>query len=208
MKMKINSDKSFVIRFGARAKNTCAPLSCDGCPVKFASKVPYLGAVLEASRKLRYDVSHVSLSFYRAFNKIMCKSSRARSELVATFLLQSICLPILTYGFECPCVPISALRKLDNLINQAIWRIFHISDPVNITYVRSLLGLTNLVDLSKARSLHFLLKFADKDMSFAGSIFKMVVWNDDRMSSVMHGCSSNNSPTSLARAIRDLSLCK
>jgi hypothetical protein len=98
----------------------------------------------------------------------------------------------------------SSLRKLDNLLNQAIWRIFNISEPNNIAFVRFMFGIGNLVELKHKRCDQFLIKFAGKQMSFVESLLKVAVWSDDRLSVILHGCSINGNLTTVANAIRDV----
>jgi len=149
----------------------------------YCDKVCYLGVVFKAGVHMGYDFTNTSMAFYRSFNKLLSKCSFASSELISVFLLQKICIPILTYAFEIINVPVSYINRLDNLINNAIRRIFNISAAENILYIRHVFGIPNVESTRKKRASKFLLKFSEKNLSYGATVFRLAVcserWSHD-----------------------------
>ena len=49
----------------------------------------YLGVCLVLDKKLKCDVNHLKIKFYRAFNCVYARSKAANSELVTVQLMKS-----------------------------------------------------------------------------------------------------------------------
>ena len=58
----------------------------------------YLGVCLVSDKKLKCDVNHLKVKFYRAFNCVYARSNAANSELVTVQLMKSYCLPFVLYA--------------------------------------------------------------------------------------------------------------
>ena len=71
-------------------------------------------------------------------------------------LLQSFCLPVILYDLEVTEPEKSVLTMLNNLINEAVYNIFKVSDKDVICHIRQCLGLHDLVVLCKERHERFL----------------------------------------------------
>jgi len=82
-------------------------------------------------------------------------------------------------------MPISNVVKLDNLINNAVRRIFNVSEPANILYVRRAVGLENLEETRKRRIGNFVMKMLTKSHNFRDVIFRGAVNSDRWLSSVV-----------------------
>jgi hypothetical protein len=177
--MKFNAGKSFAIRFGKRYKSKCAALKLDGCCLEYADKVSYLGMVVKSGMQMAYDFTHTTASFYRSFNKIWSKCSRGTSEAVGVYVMQSICVPTLTYGFDVLGVVGARLDKLENALHNAIRKMFAISNNDNVAYVMQAFGVKNLAVIRKSRVCKFLNKFACKYFSF-GDIVTFIAVRSDR----------------------------
>jgi Reverse transcriptase (RNA-dependent DNA polymerase) len=173
--MRLNTSKCRVIRFGKRSNSACIPISLDGCVIPFQKSVQFLGITIVSGSKLQFDQGPATLLFYRAFNKLLQHSSCAQSELISVFLLKRFCIPIITYGFEFLRATKSCMRKSDNLMNIATMKIFKISDSVNISYIRQMLGLTDLEEIRSSRSAKFLLNFASKPFTYRDYILHTAV---------------------------------
>jgi len=66
------------------------------------------------------------MKFYVVFNAIYSKSKGADSELVTVELMKSYCLPFIMYATETVSLSTSAIILLDNCINTALYKIFHV----------------------------------------------------------------------------------
>jgi hypothetical protein len=174
----INVDKSRVIRFGNRYNKSCVPLMMSGYNIKFCDKVNYLGVMLKAGMNVKFDTGKNCVAFYRAFNMLLHKCSLARSELICTFMLNSVCVPILTYAIEVLLLSSSEIKKLDTLINNAVRRIFNISDVSNISYVRSAVGLKHIEGIRRKRIANFILKSVNKPYCFRDVTIRAAIRHD------------------------------
>jgi hypothetical protein len=176
--MRFKMSKSVVLRFGKRFKKACKPLTLDGGNLQFYDNVKYLGVVFKSGTCLSYDFNKASMSFYRSFNNLLSKCKLAKSEIICSFVLQKVCIPILTYAFEVLRMSTSVTNNLDKLINCAIRRIFNINSVDNICYVRQALGIESLEAVRKRRSCKFLINFMGKNFTFRDCIFRIAVHND------------------------------
>jgi len=57
----------------------------------------YLGVCLISDRKLKCDVDHLKVKYYRAFN---CLYAESKAKLVTAQLMRSYCFPFLLYASE------------------------------------------------------------------------------------------------------------
>jgi len=124
--VKFNSTKSVAMRIGCRYNATCEPLELDGDTLKYVDSVKILGVCLIASIYFKCSVDHVKVKFYRVFNSIFSRRKAANSEMATVQLLKSYCLPFLLYGSEAVGLSATNMHILDNCINRAMYRIFHI----------------------------------------------------------------------------------
>ena len=124
--VKFNSTKSVAMRIGCRYNAICEPLELDGDTLKYVDSVKILGVCLIASIYFKCSVDHVKVKFYRVFNSIFSRRKAANSEMATVQLLKSYCLPFLLYGSEAVGLSATNMHILDNCINRAMYRIFHI----------------------------------------------------------------------------------
>ena len=167
--VKFNSSKSVVMRIGPRFDVTCAPLFLCGCELKFVSSVKYLGVCLVAGKCFRCSVEHIKMKFYRVFNAIYSKSKGVNSELVTVELLKSYCLPFIMYATEAVSLSRSTVNMLDNCINSALYRIFHV-DHQHLLLLRQCLNIPFLmltIQKRKDKFMNSLLKLPDYKLVLA-----------------------------------------
>jgi len=92
----------------------------------FVTSVKYLGVCLVASKYFRCTVEYIKMKLYRVFNAIYSKSEGANSELVTVELIISYCLRFIMYATEVVSLLRNTINMLDNCINTALFRIFHV----------------------------------------------------------------------------------
>jgi len=85
----------------------------------------------------------VKVRFSRVFNCIFSSGKAANSEMVTVQLLKSYRLPFLLYGSEAVGLSSTNMHILDDCINKAMYRIFHIGD-YDVWQLRQFLGLCSL----------------------------------------------------------------
>ena len=74
-------------------------LTLNGMPIEWVSEWKYLGVVLESGPIFNCSVVDRVKAFYRALNSILCIEGRA-DNMILLQLLETHCLPILSYGME------------------------------------------------------------------------------------------------------------
>jgi hypothetical protein len=176
--MCFNVKKSCAIRFGKRFNKVCVPLSLGGLNLDYCSRVNYLGVVLKSAVRLSFDFDKNCIAFYRALNKLLNRCKFSKSELVCAFLIQNICVPILTYAIEVVTISSSMIRKLDNMINNVIRRVFNVCDRENIMCVRQNIGLLSLDIVRKKRTFKYLTNLSKKHLSFCDIIYRGLILDD------------------------------
>ena len=66
------------------------------------------------------------------------------------------CLPIILYCLEVLPVSATSINALNNCINQAVFKIFNVSDKTNIQFIRKMIELDDISSLIANRASKFL----------------------------------------------------
>jgi hypothetical protein len=135
--------------------------------------VRYLGITIKSGLSASADFAQSILSFYKAFNAIFRRTRFADSELVSVFLLKSICVPILTYGVESVCAAPSAVKNLDRILDNALRKIFGVSDPDDIIYIRQVCDLPFIAELRQRKTCKLLYDLAHNKSIYSEVIFRL-----------------------------------
>jgi len=154
--VKFNDTKSVAMRIGPRCSAVCMPLVLAGKCLKFVDSVNYLGVCITAGRQLKCCFESVKLKFFRVFNCIYAKSKASGSEINTVQLLKSYCLPYITYACEALPFTKSDIRRLDNLVNRSLCKIFNVNSRENIGNLRKFLDLPGLDDIILIRRRRFI----------------------------------------------------
>ena len=94
----LNARKSKLMYFGSRCTNLYTP-SLNGTPIEWVETCMYLGVCLMSSKKFKCSVTDRIQKFYKCANAIFRIEGRS-DDLTMLSLVESHCLPILTYGIE------------------------------------------------------------------------------------------------------------
>ena len=94
----LNSKKSKVLYFGKKCENLFT-LGLDGKPLDWVDHWVYLGIDLVSGRRFRCSATERIKKFYRCANAIFRIDGRS-DDLTMLRLVESHCLPILSYGME------------------------------------------------------------------------------------------------------------
>jgi hypothetical protein len=141
--LSFNINKSTAMRIGPRFNRTCVSLYIDAKPLRYVEATKYLGISVAAGRKWKADISVTRASFYRAFNSILFRSKAAKSELTTLYLLNTVCVPIITYALEANLHSTTDLVSLDGVIDNALRKIFDIRDRECVLYIRKMFGIVS-----------------------------------------------------------------
>ena len=111
------------MRIGTQFKYACVELTVDGIAIQWVHSIPYLGVPLKSGSKFLIDLKPARTKFYRAFNSLYSKISKA-NEFLITSLLKTFCVPVILYGLEAVSLNNSNLRALDTPLYNAMAKIF------------------------------------------------------------------------------------
>ena len=121
--LTINVKKSACIRIGKRYQQNCSVLTVDSIIIPWSSDLTYLGVAIKASAKFLVDLKPNRTKFYRSFNSVYSKISKA-NETVIVSLVQTFCISATMYGLEALVLNATLLRSLDNLLFRAFCKNF------------------------------------------------------------------------------------
>ena len=127
----------------------------DSFCIPWSASVCYLGVYLVCTNKLSFSFDHSKRSFYAAFNSIY---SRANSldQLTQLSLIESYCLPLLTYVVGAVTFSQRQLQELNVCWNTAFRVIFGFNRWESVKCFIHGLGRLNLVHLIKLYKIRFL----------------------------------------------------
>jgi len=125
--LKVNVKKSACIRIGRDFKHDCTQLTADGTLIPWVPCFTYLGVALISETKFSLDFKPARIKFYRSFNSLYCKISKASEVLIAS-LENTFCVPAMMFGFEAFSLNASNVRAIDKPIYNAMGKIFKTFD--------------------------------------------------------------------------------
>ena len=131
-------------------------MSLNGSLIPWESQWDYLGVTLKSGTKFGCCVKKSLSSFYRSMNSILRIEGKS-NDLVMLRLLESYCLPILTYGIEVIEVHDRDDRRQSRVAYNAIFRkIFGYSYSESVTNLQHVLGRCTWEELSEKRQTGFM----------------------------------------------------
>ena len=95
--MTFNNSKSYCLVFGKCHKSSIDPMHLDKDIICRSESVKYLDVHINAGKNLSFNKHTFRRSFYAAFNNI-CSHAKTLEEPVQLALLESYCLPLLTFA--------------------------------------------------------------------------------------------------------------
>ena len=156
----LNSKKSKNMYFGKRISNLCK-LTLNGCPIEWTDKWPYLGVILRSGLKFNCCIEEKIRKFYRASNHIFRIEGKC-DDLLALRLIETHCVPILTYGIEVIFVSDTDIRRqLRVAYNSVFRRIFHYRPWQSVRELQCFLSRPNWEELIDSRTNSFTRRVRD-----------------------------------------------
>lgn len=168
--LRLNIKKSVAMRIGPRFDKVCIPLIADGQQLHVVQSVKYLGIHMKSGRSWRLCLRSVRSTFYRTFNAILSKCKSAVSELTSVHLLNTICVPILTYALEACALSRSDFLTLDGMIDNALRKIFGVSERSSLQIIRDAVGFTSMRDRVNIAKCKFIASMVDSTSSVSRCI--------------------------------------
>jgi exonuclease III len=173
--MRINTKKSVCLRIGPRYDVTCANLvTNNGQTIEWMTTCRYLGIFIKSSRTFRCTFDQAKTKFYKAFNAIYGKIGNVASEEVVLKLINSKCMPILTYGLQACPVNNRERKSFDFSINRIFWKIFKTNSNAIIEECQSMFDFLPVRFLIDKYKVNFLSDFCDLPNFICSDILKQV----------------------------------
>ena len=94
----LNARKSKLLYFGKRCTNMFTP-SLNGTPIQWVDSCLYLGVCIVSSLRFKCSILERIKKYYRCANAIFRVEGRS-DDLIMLKLVETHCIPILTYGIE------------------------------------------------------------------------------------------------------------
>ena len=116
----LNPKKTKNLAFGTGIDNLC-PLYLDGNQLEWVTSWKYLGVTLRSYFRFNCDIDERIRNFYKCLNAIVRIVGHS-GELVMLRLLETHCLPILTYAIEVIQVADNDIRRKLRVAYNAIFR--------------------------------------------------------------------------------------
>ena len=102
------------LRIGQCHKNVCdliSLISINGVQIPWSVNFRYLGVPINAGSRFTIDCKPVRCKFYRSFNALYSKITRA-NECVIISLVQTFCISLVMYNLEAICFNKSTLNRM------------------------------------------------------------------------------------------------
>ena len=116
----LNSKKTKNMFFG-KSTTINFKSSLNGAPIEFVSEWKYLGVVLKSGSRFGCSVKERVKSFYRSLNSILRVEGRSQ-DMTLLRLIESHCVPILTYAIEMSVVANRDERRSLRVAYNSIFR--------------------------------------------------------------------------------------
>ena len=129
--------------FGKTCADTCLPLMIGDCSIEFVNEWKYLGTTLINGKHFAFSAKSDIASFFRASNAII-HSLPGADESVILRLLQSNCIPIITYACAVKQFSASEMSDCNLAINNALRRVFGFKDWRSIRALREVFNLKSI----------------------------------------------------------------
>lgn len=164
--LQLNVNKSMCIRFGPRFDHECAEItSIHGGTLQWVCCCRYLGVYLTSARSFKCSFDEAKSKFFRAFNAIYSKVSRATNEDSMITLLKSKCVPILLYATEA-CPMLSRDRQsLEFAVTRSFMKIFHTGSSAVVSSCQLNFNFLNVKHQLAIRTARFLQSFSASENS-------------------------------------------
>ena len=150
----LNAGKTKNLYFGKRCTNL-AKLTLDGKPMEWYDSCVYLGVTLKSHKQFNCSISDRIRKFYRCANSILRIDGRS-NDVTMLALLESHCIPILTYAIEAIYVADPAeRRKLRVAYNSIFRKIFSYRYRDSVRELQGLLERPTWEELIEQKRLSF-----------------------------------------------------
>jgi hypothetical protein len=152
--LHFNHEKSYCIVFGKRRVHDIAPMLLGDALLPWVDSVRYLGVYIVGNNKLSFDFAYTKRCFYAAFNNIM-SHARSLEQIIQLSLVESYCLPVLTYAIGTLSVTQRQLHDLNVCWNTAYRVIFGFNRWESVKCFICGMGRLSLIYIIKLHRINF-----------------------------------------------------
>ena len=149
----LNARKSKLMYFGKRCNNLFSP-SINGANIDWSDSCTYLGVCLTTSLRFKCSFSDRIGKFYKAANAIFRVDGRS-DDLTMLCLVETHCVPILTYGIEVAELDRNERSKVRAAYNSLFRRIFGYRNYESVTDLQLQLARPTWEMLCESRKINF-----------------------------------------------------
>jgi hypothetical protein len=153
--LNFNAMKSKCIVIGPTAIGSPATMIINNLPLQWVDKVKYLGICICSGKSFCTDFAESRRKFFASVNT-MFSNLKYASDIVKLQLIESYCLPLLTYALECLNTKSAVLHEINSWWNSIFRRIFGYSKWESVKEVICRLGRLDLLHIINMRRLLFL----------------------------------------------------
>ena len=153
----LNATKSQLMYFGKETLISC-PVTLNGAAIHWCSHCKYLGVVLKRGKSFGCSVEERVKKFYRCLNSILRIDGRS-TDVVMLRLLETHCVPLLTYAIEIIHVSNQDERRQLRVAYNSIFRkIFGYRRSESVTALQHFLNRPTWEELIEKRRAGFVRK--------------------------------------------------
>ena len=159
--LQFNPKKSKILVFSKKNTdlNTLKPILLNGSSVDYVSSVKYLGVTIVSDRGLTFSGRNEIQTFYRAANSILTSLNKPDEDVLMQ-LLNTNCVPILTYACNIKCLSAQDMRDCNTAVNDAVRKIFTFHRWESVRILREEFKMKSIYELFHIASKKFRLSLA------------------------------------------------
>ena len=150
--MLINIKKSVCIRIGQRHNSSVGCIDIQSQSMDWKSELRYLGVYFVSSNTIKCNLQIIRQKIFRALNGIFGKIGARASPMIIISLIDSFCVPILSYGIEAFKVTGAMFSSLEAAYTAAFAKIFWTFDKAiirNCQFYSGTLPLCYKIDVKR-----------------------------------------------------------
>lgn len=150
--INFNGMKSNCMQLGPNSNLRLAPMHVGNVEIKWTTSLKYLGIKIVSDKMFKVDMNDTRRKFYASVNSILNKCKYA-SDFVKLHLMESQCLPVITYCIESLCLDSSQMKEINSWWNSVYRKIFGFNkweSVKELIYFLDRIDLHHLINLRRA----------------------------------------------------------
>lgn len=175
-----NAKKSSLFVVGKACDVLIDTLRIGQDTIHWNKNMKYLGVQFKSGHVLQTDNDTVVRKFYAAANAI-CSHVKFASEMSVLFLMETFCLPLLSYSCEALSYSKQQLNQLNICWNRAYRKVFKMNDWESVKEVQALCGRLDFMHIYAQRKLIFISKISRLNNDVMKACFDNFCRSDESM---------------------------